>query len=191
MVLDSSSGVSSSPFNNLWDQEKLFVKRFIDASELGENENVQVAVVNFGSTANIAAPCGYLSTFEQFSTFVDSLPKINGGRAINDALIKTREAYLGCKRLNVKPVVIFLTNGQESVELDFEARKNTEDLLKSEALFFIGAVGPYVNTSDIKRMSGYVIGNVGSFSYIAVNSFVDLQLRPENIAVLAKFCVGK
>ena len=191
MVLDSSSGVSSSLFNNEWAQEKEFVKNFVAASELGQNENVQVAVVNFGSTANIAAPCGSLSTVEQFSSFVHNLPKINGRRAINQALLQTREAYLGCERLNVKPVVIFLTNGQESDELGFDTRKNTEEMLKSEALLFIGAVGPYINTSDIKRMSRYVIDNVESFSYITVNSFNDLQLRPENIALLSKICLGK
>ena len=156
LVLDSSLDSSSNFLGNRWASEKGVAKAFVAQSDLGTDKNVQVAVVNYGSAANIASPCGNLTTKEQFYDFIDNLPKQNGEAAINGALLKAREAYLGCKRLNVKPVVIFLTYSKETAELDLNVKLETENVVKKEALLFVVAAGSDVNETDITRMSKYV-----------------------------------
>ena len=189
MVVDSSTGVTSSLLDNKWGQEKDFVKNFISYSEFGSNNNIQVAVVNFGAVAEVASPCGSLNTKEQFYTFIDNLEKKNGVCAINNALKKAREAYQGCKRLHVLPVVIFLTNGKESIERNTNFRLETEELVKNEALLFIGAIGSEVNVTDIKRISKYVLNNTEHFSNSFANSFWDLlRVKPEDPLILGKIC---
>ena len=192
MVIDSSSAVSSSIVDNQWRQEKDFVKEFVRHSDLGQNENVQVAVVNFGTAAEVASPCGNLTTTAQFFAFIDSLEKKNGKPALNSALEKAREAYKGCKRLNVMPVVIFLTGGQEATNIDLDARLQLEELLKSEALLFIGAVGSRVNMSDVMRMSRYVVNGSEHFSNRHAQSFWDLvAIKPSDPLLLGKICESK
>ena len=175
MVMDSSSSVQSTLLDRKWKDEKDFVKNFIFNSEFGTNENVQVAVVNFGSTAEIASPCGNLATKSQFNYFIDNLPKKNGNTGINNALLKAREAYLGCKRLNRIPVIILLTNDQESVEFDLNIRLQTEALIKKEAVLFVAAVSSNVNISDVYRMTRFsVTGYPDMFATIIVDSFYEL-----------------
>ena len=154
-MLDSSSSVNDES----WSQEKGFATSFIANSELGTNPNVQVAVVNFASYAVVSSPCGALTNKNDFVNFMAALPRINGGTAINDGLLKARDAYKGCQRLNVSPVVLFLTDGRENIELDYAFRVQTENTVKKEALLFVGAIGPDVNPTDINRMSYYVDGN--------------------------------
>ena len=151
-MLDSSSSVNDES----WSQEKGFATSFIANSELGANPNVQVAVVNFASYAVVASPCGALTNKNDFVSFMAALPRVNGGTAINDGLLKARDAYKGCQRLNVDPVVLFLTDGYENIELDYAFRVQTENTVKSEALLFVGAIGRDVNPTDINRMSHYI-----------------------------------
>ena len=192
MVIDSSSAVSSSIVDNQWRQEKDFVKEFVRNSDLGQNENVQVAVVNFGAVAEVASPCGNLTTTAQFFAFIDRLEKKSGKPALNSALEKAREAYKGCKRLNVMPVVIYLTGGQETTNIDLDARLQLEELLKSEALLFIGAVGSRVNMSDVMRMSRYVVNGSEHFSNRFAQSFWDLvAIKPSDPLLLGKICESK
>ena len=192
MVLDSSSEVRSSAVDNQWRQEKDFVKNFIRNSDLGENENIQVAVVNFGADAEIASPCGNLTTKAQFFAFIDNLSKKNGGAALNDALEKARDAYQGCRRLNMLPVVVYLTSGKETMNIDLRVRMEMEELVKSEALLFIGAVESGVNASDVMRMSRYVLNGSEYFSSRFANSFWDLlTLTPESPVILGKVCESK
>ena len=184
MVLDSSSDAMS------WGHEKDIVKEFISNSELDKNENVQVAVVNLGSTAEIVSPCGNLTTISQFNYFIDNLPKRNeNGTAINNGLLKARQAYLACKRSNVQPVVFFLTSGQESVEVDLKVRLQTEELVKSEALLFIGALTSGVNQSDIDRMSKYVVNNKEMSLRLYAKRFDDLVgILPDYPLILGRIC---
>ena len=192
MVLDSSSGIRHSPIDNQWDQEKDFVKDFVKSSDLGVNKNIQVAVVNFGSSAEIVSSCGNLTTKEQFNELIDGLSKINGGTAINMALEKAREAYQSCTRMNVIPVVVFLTNGKESIEKNINLRIKTEEQIKSEALLFIGAVGPYVNFTEIQRMSKYEISGEVYFSNQHVNSFWELLGKSSgDFTILKSVCESK
>ena len=192
MVLDSSYGVSSNPINNQWAQERDFVKEFVRKSELGKNENVEVAVVNYGFNAEIASVCGNLNSKVKFNSFIDTLQKKNGGTAINMALLKAREAFQGCKRLNVVPIIILLTNGKESVENDTNFRQQIEELVKSEALLFVGAIGPLINASDIQRMSRYEINEHVYFSNKYANSFWDLlAITYEDLTVLQTICESK
>ena len=156
-MLDSSSSVNDES----WSQEKGFVTSFIANSELGVNPNVQVAVVNFASYAVVASPCGAITNKNDFVNFMAALPRFSVGTAINDGLLKARDAYKGCQRLNVSPVVLFLTDGEENIveEKDYALRVQTENTVKSEALLFVGAIGPLVNVTDINRMSHYVDAN--------------------------------
>ena len=192
MVLDSSSRVSTSLFDNQWTKEKNFFKGFVANSELGLNPNVQFAVVNFGASSEITSPCGQLSSKAQVVESIDNLSKKNGATAINDALLKAREAYKGCQRLNVLPVILFLTNGREDVEQDMNLRFQTEAIIKNEALLYIGAVGSSVNISDIQRMSKYVINNSELLLYQFAKSFSELSTpNPESLFALLKTCESK
>ena len=49
----------------------------------------QVAVVNFASYAVVSSPCGALTNKNDFVNFMAALPRINGGTAINDGLLKS------------------------------------------------------------------------------------------------------
>ena len=189
VVLDSSSKSSSTflDFFNNFAAEKNFAKEFIVQSDLGTNNNVQVAVVNFGSAANIASPCGNLTTKEQFFDFVNTLPMQYGEAAINGALLKAREAYQGCKRLNVKPVVIFLTYSKETAELDLNVKLETENLVKKEALLFTVTLGSDVNETDIMRMSKYVINDEEWPSKTILSSYA----FPEYDRILKRICLRK
>ena len=192
MVVDSSSQVLSTLLDNQWAQEKEFLKGFIEKSELGENPNFQVAVVNFGSTAEVVSPCGQITTKLQFNVLIDSLQKKNGATAINDALIKAKDAYKGCQRLNVLPVIILLTNDQEGVERDLDLKIQTEDLIKNEAIMYIGAVGIHINNTEIQRMSKYVVNKSDIYSFRYAKSFTELSaMRPEDPFVLLKLCESK
>ena len=154
-MLDSSSSVNDLS----WSQEKGFAASFIANSELGVNPNIQVAVVNFASYAAVSSPCGALTNKNDFVNFMAALPRINGETAMNDGLLKARDAYKNCQHLNVDPVVLFLTDGYENIETNFFFRVQTENTVKSEALLFVVAIGTDVNPADINRMSQYIDGN--------------------------------
>ena len=193
VVLDSSlyTSLNFLYFVDKWREVKFFAKAFVAQSDLGTDKNVQVAVVNYGSAANIASPCGNLTTKEQFYDFIDNLPKQNGEAAINGALLKAREAYQGCKRLNAKPVVIFLTYSKETAELDLNVKLETENVVKKEALLFVVAAGSDVNETDITRMSKYVTNGGDFFSKAVVSSFLDFSASSHYDKIPRAFCSRK
>ena len=124
-----------------------------------------------------------------------ALNRINGGTAINDGLLKARDAYKGCQRLNVSPVVLFLTDGYENIHLDKEFRVQTENTVKSEALLFVVAVGPDVNPNDINRMSYYIFNGSDVYYNKFAHNFSELaSINAEEFfpLVLEKLqCKGK
>ena len=192
MVLDSSSQVALSPFDNQWNNEKDVVKRFIANTEFGLNMNVEIAIVNFGDSAELASACGQLTTVIQLKEFLNNLPPKKGKTAINNALITARQAYKGCQRLNTLPVIILFTSGQEDIEQDLNYRFHTEELVKSEALLYISAVDSHINITDIQRMSKIVINNSEVFLYQIANSFTELiPPTSANIFSSVKVCESK
>ena len=184
-MLDSSSSVDDLS----WSQEKGFAASFIANSELGVNPNVQAAVVTFSSNAVVSSPCGALTNKTDFINFMATLNKINGATAINDGLLKARDAYKGCQRLNVSPVVLFLTDGRDFMENDYSFRVQTENTIKSEALLFVVAIGPDVNLTDINRMSHYIFN--GSDVYYNMFAYNFSELASINAEEFFPFVVGK
>ncbi|XP_057294929.1 SCO-spondin-like [Hydractinia symbiolongicarpus] len=172
IVIDSSSSVKTS-LPDEWSQEKTFVKNFAAQLGLGTNSRIRVGVVNYGSATNIVATCDSTATsnLANFNALIDGLPRQLGGTAINDALLKARELYTGpgCNRAGELRVVLFLTDGYENIVFDDALRVSTENLVRSEALVYVGAIGPEVRLPELVRVTG------NSSLIFTANNFLELS----------------
>ncbi|XP_057294746.1 uncharacterized protein LOC130623296 [Hydractinia symbiolongicarpus] len=172
IVIDSSSSVKTS-LPDEWSQEKTFVKNFAAQLGLGTNSRIRVGVVNYGDVANIVATCDSTATsnLANFNALIDGLPRQLGGTAINDALLKARELYTGagCNRAGELRVVLFLTDGYENIVFDDAVRVSTENLVRSEALVYVGAIGPEVRLPELVRVTG------NSSLIFTANNFLELS----------------
>ncbi|XP_057294747.1 coadhesin-like [Hydractinia symbiolongicarpus] len=157
IVIDSSSSIKRS-LPDEWSQEKTFVKNFAAQLGLGTNPRIRVGVVNYGTYANIVATCDSTETsnLANFNALIDALPPILGGTAIYGALLKARDLYTGagCNRAGELRVVLFLTDGFENVEFNYTLRVSTENLVRSEALIYVGAIGTDVRLPELVRITG-------------------------------------
>lgn len=190
IVIDSSSSVKTS-LPDEWSQEKTFVKNFAAQLGVGTNPLIRVGLVNYGSEAEVVATCDSVqtSTLANFNAFIDGLPRKLGGTAINDALLQTRALYQGdgCNRQNEVRVVLFLTDGFENIQFNDRVRFSTENLVRSEAGFCVGAVGPDPRINDLLRLT--------SMSYITrTANFEELSQLDVTVChnqILNKYCAGK
>lgn len=187
IVIDSSSSVKTS-LPDEWSQEKTFVKNFAAQLGVGTNPLIRVGLVNYGTEAEVVATCDSVqtSTLANFNAFIDGLPRKLGGTAINDALLQTRALYQGdgCNRQNEVRVVLFLTDGYENIQFNDRVRFSTENLVRSEAGFCVGAVGPDPRINDLLRLT--------SMSYITrTANFEELSQLDVTVChnqILNKYC---
>ena len=58
--------------------------------------------------------------------------------------------------------------------MDYAFRVQTENTVKSEALLFVGAIGPDVNPTDINRMSHYIFNGSDVYYNRFASNFSEL-----------------
>ncbi|XP_065663436.1 uncharacterized protein LOC100200012 isoform X5 [Hydra vulgaris] len=169
-VLDSSSSISAQE----WVNEKQFVLNFVNSSDFGLNPNIDIALVNYGTSPKLETSCGAITNKNDFFTFINLLQQRNGGTATNDALLAAEAASKNCTKLNVFPIFILLTDGVENIENNFTKRVETENRIKSKGLLYVGAVGNEVNKTDINRMTHYIINGQDMYYNQFDDSFTNL-----------------
>ncbi|XP_047142615.1 SCO-spondin isoform X2 [Hydra vulgaris] len=168
-VLDSSSSVDDEN----WESEKNVVLSFVSSSTFGVNQNVDVAVVNFGTTAQIEVECGTFKSYTSFATFMNNLKMLGGETAIHKGLTYGKTAFQKCQKLNMYPVIILLTDGYENMDMNIDSNIIIEDSIKKEALVVAGVTHEY-NKGEIDRITSYIVnGQNVSFSFYA-NDFTNL-----------------
>ncbi|XP_065664837.1 SCO-spondin isoform X6 [Hydra vulgaris] len=164
-VLDTSSSVDPQE----WQDEKNLVLAFVNSSAFGVNPNVDVAVVNYGTTAKVEADCGTFKSYSTFETFMNNLKMLGGGTAIHRGLATAEAVFERCQKLNMNPVIILLTDGYENIDLNIDSNIAIENRIKSNKLLVAGAVHEYVK-SEIDRITSYIVdGQNVSYSYFASN----------------------
>ncbi|XP_065664839.1 SCO-spondin-like isoform X2 [Hydra vulgaris] len=164
-ALDTSSSVDAQE----WQDEKNLVLAFVNSSAFGVNPNVDVAVVNYGSTAKVEADCGTFKSYSTFETFMNNLKMLGGGTAIHRGLETAEAVFERCQKLNMNPVIILLTDGYENIDLNIDSNIAIENRIKSNKLLVAGAVHEYVK-SEIDRITSYIVdGQNVSYSYFASN----------------------
>ncbi|XP_065682757.1 uncharacterized protein LOC100200012 isoform X2 [Hydra vulgaris] len=169
-VLDSSSSINPQE----WVNEKQFVLNFVNSSDFGLNPNIDIALVNYGSSPKLELSCGAITNKNDFFAFINPLQQRNGGTATNDALLVAEAASKNCTKLNVSPIFILLTDGAENIENNFTKRVETENRIKSKGLLYVGAVGNEVNKTDINRMTRYTINGQDIYYNQFSDSFSNL-----------------
>ncbi|XP_065663461.1 A disintegrin and metalloproteinase with thrombospondin motifs adt-1-like [Hydra vulgaris] len=164
-VLDSSSSVN----NQDWMDEKASVLSFVNSSAFGVNPNVDVAVVNFGSTAKVEADCGTFRSYSTFEYFMNNLKPLGGGTAIHGGLTTAEAVLQRCQKLNMNPVIVLFTDGFENIDTNIDINIAKETRIKSKALLVAGAVNEY-KKDEIDRITSYIInGQNVSYDYFATN----------------------
>ena len=143
-LVDSSLTVSQDNFK----EEKYFVKTMARLLNV-KPQMSRAAVISYGTFSTLVTRFESYSSVDEFEGSVDSAP-YEGGRRRMDRAIRNSGRVLGEARRSLPKVVILLTSGPETQEIDTESLYDAAGALRGfNAKAFVVAIGSSPNVSEL------------------------------------------
>lgn len=148
--MDSSVAVSQDNF----DKETEFVKQMARLLNV-KPQMSRAAIISYGENSTLVTSFTNYRSTEEFEAYVDSAPYEDGLRRI-DRVIRNAGRILISARNSLPKVVILLTSGQETQDVDTENMFDAAAFLRHyDAVTFVVAIG---SSPDIQELLPLVSG---------------------------------
>ncbi|XP_062602671.1 mucin-5AC-like [Saccostrea cucullata] len=166
-IVETSSNVNSAELR----QTKNFIARIINGLVVSSSK-VQVAVVTYGSQANVSFHLNSYSNKIDVVSHIDSMPLSGGSVATSKALKLTREEVFVAKngaRVGAAQVAILITKSPPDNKTKSEIESSV--LTGSDVTLFTIAIGSTVNSNDLNKISS----QPNCVHYTHIDNFLDLE----------------